>query len=52
MKTVLFLFVVILNVSKCSNSEEHFEEIKFGEGGGFTGAVTEYQIKSNGDIFL
>lgn len=45
--TILFL----LNVSNCS-SPKTFQEIKFGEGGGFTGAVTEYEIKSNGDLFV
>lgn len=44
------VIVVLLNVSNCS-TEHKFQEIKFGEGGGFTGAVTEYQIKTNGDVF-
>jgi len=52
MKTILYIGVVILlNLLKCSTSND-LKEIKFGEGGGFTGAMTEYQIKANGEIFI
>ena len=46
-----FIILIILNTSNCSEHHD-FKEIKFGEGGGFTGAITEYQIKPNGDIFI
>ncbi len=51
MKIILYTVIILLNISKCSSPKD-FKEIKFGEGGGFTGAVTEYQIKVNGDIFI
>lgn len=44
------LVFVFLNASNCA-SDQNFKEIKFGEGGGFTGAVTEYRLKENGDIY-
>ena len=44
------LIFIFLNASNCS-SDQHFKEIKFGSGGGFTGAVTEYRLKENGDIY-
>jgi hypothetical protein len=44
------LIFVFLNASNCS-SDQSFKEIKFGEGGGFTGAVTEYRLKENGDVY-
>ncbi|HET6227372.1 MAG TPA: hypothetical protein VFF27_13895 [Bacteroidia bacterium] len=47
---VSILIFVFLNASNCS-SDAHFKEIKFGSGGGFTGAVTEYRLKENGDIY-
>lgn len=51
MKIVLSaLIFVFLNASNCS-SDQSFKEIKFGEGGGFTGAVTEYRLKENGDVY-
>src|SRR3982751_1940054 len=43
------LIFIFLNASNCA-SDLHFKEIKFGSGGGFTGAVTEYQLKENGDV--
>jgi hypothetical protein len=52
MKAVIyFSILIVLNSSNCS-TQQNFKEIKFGEGGGFTGIVTEYQIKANGDIFI
>jgi hypothetical protein len=51
MKLVLScLLFVFLNASNCS-SDAHFKEIKFGAGGGFTGGVTEYRLKENGDLY-
>ncbi|HSH64613.1 MAG TPA: hypothetical protein VLB84_02175 [Bacteroidia bacterium] len=51
MKLILsVLTFVFLNASNCS-SDSHFKEIKFGQGGGFTGAVTEYHLRENGDIY-
>lgn len=51
MKIIFYsIVIVILSVSNCS-TPNNFQEIKFGEGGGFTGAITEYQIKTNGDVF-
>jgi hypothetical protein len=51
MKIILgALLVVFLNASNCS-SDQPFREIKFGEGGGFTGGVTEFRLKENGDIY-
>jgi len=44
------LIFTFLNASNCA-SDKHFKEIKFGSGGGFTGAVTEYRLKENGDIY-
>ncbi|HRG38689.1 MAG TPA: hypothetical protein PK289_09170 [Bacteroidia bacterium] len=44
------LVFIFLNASNCA-SDQHFKEIKFGSGGGFTGAVTEYRLKENGDIY-
>lgn len=44
------LIFIFLNASNCS-SDQHFKEIKFGSGGGFTGAVTEYSLKENGDLY-
>lgn len=51
----LFLFscitlAVLSNIPECSSSKEIFQEIKFGEGGGFTGMVMEYTIYPNGEI--
>ena len=51
MKPILCIFLIILNISNCSEPKD-FNEVRFGEGGGFTGAITEYQIKTNGEIFL
>ncbi|MEO6902826.1 MAG: hypothetical protein ABI315_06715 [Bacteroidia bacterium] len=31
---------------------KEIKEVKFGNGGGFTGAVTEYLIKTNGDVYM
>ena len=51
MKTLFYISVLfLLNASNCSKTTE-FKEIKFGEGGGFTGAFTEYEIQTNGDVF-
>jgi hypothetical protein len=51
MKIILStLLIAFLNASNCA-SDQHFKEIRFGEGGGFTGAVTEYRVKENGDIY-
>jgi hypothetical protein len=50
MKTLIYTsMLILLNVSNCSTSKD-FKEIKFGQGGGFTGAVTTYEIKANGDV--
>lgn len=48
LSTLIFIF---LNASNCS-SNKSFKELKFGSGGGFTGAVTEFRLKENGDVFL
>jgi len=45
--SLLFIF---LNASNCA-SDQHFKEIRFGSGGGFTGAVIEYRLKENGDVY-
>lgn len=51
MKLVLSaLLLVFLNASNCS-TDQSFKEIKFGSGGGFTGAVTEFRLKENGDVY-
>ncbi len=51
MKALLYISAfIILNASNCSKTTE-FKDLKFGEGGGFTGAVTEYEIQTNGDVF-
>lgn len=51
MKLLLSALVfVFINASNCA-SDQSFKEIKFGEGGGFTGAVTEYRLKENGDVY-
>ena len=46
--------LVVLILSNCSAnrslSNKIVNEITFGSGGGFTGAVIKYQIKSNGEI--
>jgi hypothetical protein len=47
LSTLIFIF---LNASNCS-SDKSFKELKFGSGGGFTGAVTEFHVKENGDVF-
>jgi|SRR3954470_15795899 len=44
------LIFIFLNATNCA-SDQHFKEIKFGYGGGFTGAVTEYRLKENGDVY-
>jgi hypothetical protein len=47
-----------LNTVKQENKTEQLKvnkeikEVKFGSGGGFTGALTEYLIKTNGDVFM
>jgi hypothetical protein len=41
---------IVLNAHNCSKTTE-FINIKFGEGGGFTGALIEYEIQTNGDVF-
>ncbi len=51
MKVILYsTILILLNASNCS-TEKDFKGIKFGDGGGFTGAVTTYEIKTNGDVF-
>src|SRR3569832_290410 len=51
MKTLVSaLLFVFLNASNCT-SDRSFKEFKFGEGGGFTGAVTVYRVKDNGDLY-
>lgn len=51
MKLLLYTSIlVLLNASNCSNRNS-FKGIRFGEGGGFTGAVITYEIKSNGDVY-
>jgi len=51
MKALIYISAfIILNASNCSKTTE-FKDIKFGEGGGFTGAVTEFEIHTNGDVF-
>ena len=51
MKALLYISAfIVLNATNCSKTTE-FKDIKFGEGGGFTGAVTEYEIQTNGDVF-
>ena len=51
MKIICYLlFALLLNISTCS-SEKDIKEIKFGEGGGFTGAVTGYTLHPNGGVF-
>jgi hypothetical protein len=45
------LIFIFLNASNCS-SDKSFKELKFGSGGGFTGAVSEFRLKGNGDVFL
>jgi hypothetical protein len=47
LSTLIFIF---LNASNCS-SDKSFKELKFGSGGGFTGAVSEFRVKENGDVF-
>jgi hypothetical protein len=47
LSTLIFIF---LNASNCS-SDKSFKELRFGSGGGFTGAVSEFRIKENGDVF-
>jgi hypothetical protein len=47
MSSLIFIF---LNASNCA-SDKSFKELKFGSGGGFTGAVSEFRIKENGDVF-
>jgi hypothetical protein len=46
MSALIFIF---LNASNCS-SDKSFKDLKFGAGGGFTGAVTEFHLKENGDL--
>jgi hypothetical protein len=43
------LVFIFLNATNCS-SDKSFKELKFGSGGGFTGAVTEFHLKENGDV--
>lgn len=51
MKLIVNLLIFIfLNASNCA-SDKGFKEIQFGTGGGFTGEVTSYRIKENGDVF-
>ncbi len=51
MKLLIYTSIfILLNASNCSTPQD-FKGIKFGEGGGFTGAVTTYEVKANGDIF-
>lgn len=45
------LLLLFTGVSGCKKNTG-FEEVKFGEGGGFTGAVTEYKMSANGDVFI
>lgn len=47
-----------VNTVKQENNKEELKmnkeikEVRFGNGGGFTGAVTEYLIKANGDVYM
>jgi len=50
-KILIYVILVFSNASNCSTPKKN-KEIKFGEGGGFTEAIIEYQIKANGDIFI
>lgn len=47
LSTLIFIF---LNASNCS-SDKSFKELRFGSGGGFTGAISEFRVKENGDVF-
>lgn len=50
MKLLIYTSIfILLNASNCSMQHD-FKELKFGEGGGFTGMVTAYEIKENGDV--
>jgi hypothetical protein len=56
MKTSILLLLTILMISCCgekkqSRSSENFIEISFGSGGGFTGAVNTYLLKSDRKVF-
>ena len=46
--------LIVLTLSNCSTNKSPIKnlvnEITFGSGGGFTGAIIKYQIKSNGEV--
>lgn len=66
LSTILFVFFTTASCSSSKKTntvkqenktenlkmDKEIEEVKFGNGGGFTGAVTEYLIKANGEVFI
>jgi len=59
MKSILLFFMFILLIFSLYNcNQRHYtsstlpeEQLIFGDGGGFTGAVTEYMLLKNGQLF-
>ncbi len=57
MKLIYFLLVSVCLLMACKTAKKTIsrttnnEQIRFGHGGGFTGAVTEYCLKQNGDLY-
>ena len=48
---LVFIPVIFVACSTCKIAKQtYIQEIQFGTGGGFTGAVTTYTLKSNGKL--
>jgi hypothetical protein len=56
LKALALLFFTLLifgcvSHKKQNKTANHFNEISFGSGGGFTGFTNEYLLKNNGEVF-
>ncbi len=56
LKTLTLLFFTLLIFSCASHKKQNkiansFNEISFGNGGGFTGLTNEFLLKNNGEVF-
>lgn len=56
MKKIVFLLFIIFLQCACSTCKitkhSSFREIQFGNGGGFTGAMTTYCLKADGSLYM
>lgn len=49
MKLFAYILLVLLNINACSKQSD-VTEINFGGGGGFTGAITTFKLRADGNL--